>query len=61
MYDGWVTISNFRSRLDEDVVKEVQGNDELHEILDEEYDQLLKDRQTVRFEKSIKETKLDHI
>ena len=37
-----------RRRLEEDVVKEIQANAEMHELIDEEYDQLWKDRTTAR-------------
>ena len=37
-----------RRRLDEDVVKNIQSDEKMHELIDEEYDQLWKDRETAR-------------
>ena len=37
-----------RRRLDEDVVKTIQSDEKMHELIDEEYDQLWKDRETAR-------------
>ena len=37
-----------RRTLEEDVIKEIQSNTEMHELIDDEYDQLWKDRETAR-------------
>ena len=37
-----------RSRLEENVVKQIQSDPDLHEMIDDEYDVLAEDRNTVR-------------
>lgn len=44
----YTSDKNLRKRLHEEVVKEIQSNSEMHAVIDEEFDQLSRDRELVR-------------